>query len=346
MTPHESSLGEARPDLVDATDRAARAIPPVWPLASSVAVNPFLGRTGESLAMAGARLARVAGVSVTMPASWYVDQIASGTITNADLSEALSAAPPELRPASVAELKAAAATPDPKLRARPTVADLAAELSGVDWPWLIAERFGAWAAGYFDEGQALWSAPRGKSAYAAWRAIATHDLTPEIVGMTGFATFVSEASESAGDALARATNRLELQTDALETYFHQLLMTLGGWAQYARYKLWQAELQGESDTTITDLLTIRLLWEEALFERYGEQISGKWEAVRAEHAAPVAPTAYEVVKSVLQEASERAAQRRLAETLASSTPRSIESRPALQCYVLDRCAVRSLSSRP
>ena len=330
MTPHETPLGDALPDLVVATDRAARAIPPVWPLASSVAVNPFLGQTGESLAMAGARLARVAGVSVTMPASWYLDQIAKGTITDTDLCEALSTAPIERRSAGLAELKAVARAPEPNIRALPTVADLAAEVSGVDWPGLIAERFGAWAAGYFDEGQALWSAPRGRSAYAAWRAIATHDLTPEIVGLTDFATFVSEASESARDALARATNRLELQPDALETYFHQLLMTLGGWAQYARYKLWQAELQGESDNTITDLLTIRLLWEEALFERYGEQISGKWEAVRAEHAAPVAPTVCDTVKSVLQEASERAAQRRLAETLAASAPRSVESRPALQ----------------
>ena len=50
----------------------------------------------------------------------------------------------------------------------------------MDWPGIIAERFGAWAAGYFDEGQALWAAPKGKGAYAAWRAIATHDLTPEI----------------------------------------------------------------------------------------------------------------------------------------------------------------------
>jgi uncharacterized protein YbcC (UPF0753/DUF2309 family) len=330
MTPQEASLGDGIPDLVVATDRAARAIPPVWPLASSVAVNPFLGQTGESLAMAGARLARVAGVSVTMPASWYLDQIANGTITDTDLSEALSAAPPELRTATVAELKAAALAPEPKLRALPTVADLAAKVSGVDWPGFIAERFGHWAAGYFDEGQALWAAPRGRSAYTAWRASATHDLTPEIVGLTDFATFMSEASESARDALARATKRLELQTDALETYFHQLLMSLGGWAQYARYKHWQAELQGESDNTITDLLTIRLLWEEALFERYREQISSEWEAVRAAHAAPVAPTAYEVVKSVLQEASERAAQRRLAETLAASAPRSVVKRPLLQ----------------
>lgn len=330
MTRHEATFGIGIPDLAEAANRAARAIPPVWPLASSVAVNPFLGQTGESLEMAGARLARVAGVSVTMPASWYLDQIASGAITDTDLCEALSTVPIELCPAGLAELKAAARAPEPKIRALPTVADLAAEVSGVDWPGFIAERFGHWAAGYFDEGQALWAAPRGRSAYAAWRAVATHDLTPEIVGLTGFATFVSEASESARDALARATKRLEFEVEAIETYFHQLLMTLGGWAQYARYKLWHAELQGESNNTITDLLTIRLLWEEALFERYGEQISGKWDAVRAEHAAPVAPTAHDIIKSVLQEASERAAQRRLAETLASSSLRSIGSRPALQ----------------
>ena len=48
---------------------------------------------------------------------------------------------------------------------------------------LIAERFGAWAAGYFDQGQALWAAPRGGGAYAVWRAVATHDRTPEIAGL-------------------------------------------------------------------------------------------------------------------------------------------------------------------
>jgi DNA ligase-1 len=46
--------------IIAAADQAARAIAPVWPLASSVAVNPFLGQTGESLAQTGARLARVA----------------------------------------------------------------------------------------------------------------------------------------------------------------------------------------------------------------------------------------------------------------------------------------------
>ncbi len=316
--------------FVKAADAAARAIPPLWPLASSVAVNPFLGQTGESLAQAGSRLARVASVSVTMPRSWYLDRIASGAISDEDLLEAISGAPANLRPTDLAALQTAARAPASKVAALRTIADLAAEASGIDWPSLIAERFGAWAAGYFDEGQALWAAPRGKGAYAAWRAIATHDLTPEIVGLAGFATHVSDTPESAPDAIARMASRLELQPEAMETYFHQMLMTLGGWAQYARYKLWQAELGGASDETITDFLAIRLVWEEALFDRYAAQIEGKWETVRAEHASPVVATASLVVDEILQEAWERASQRALAETFAAPSIEPRDSRPALQ----------------
>jgi uncharacterized protein YbcC (UPF0753/DUF2309 family) len=313
-----------------AADAAARAIPPLWPLASSVAVNPFFGQTGEDLAKVSARLARVGGISVTMPRRWYLDQIASGAISAPDLSAALARAPASLRPADLAALQAAASEPKAKVQGLPTIAHLAADVSGVDWPGLIAERIGSWAASYFDEGQALWSAPRGNGAYAAWRAVATHDLTPEIVGLSGFANHVANAPESARDALACATRRLGLPVEAMETYFHQMLMTLGGWAQYARYKLWQAELDAGSDDTITDLLAIRLIWEEALFDRYGGKISERWAAVRAEHAAPVTPTAVHVVDAILQEAAERSAQRMLATTLAQRASPTSEDRPVLQ----------------
>ena len=317
-------------ETLSAADKAARAVPPVWPLASSVAVNPFLGQTGESLAQAGARLARVAGVSVTMPRSWYQERIASDEITDEDLAAALASSSITPRPISVTELKTAARGTTPKVQAAPTIADLAAKTSGFDWPGFVAHRFGAWAAEYFDEGQALWAAPRGRGAYVAWRAVATHDLTPEIAGLPGFATFVSEAPETARHAMERATRRLGLKPEALESYFHRLLMTLGGWAHYARFKLWEAELAGGSDSTITDLLAIRLLWEQALFERYGDRIAREWEAARASHAAPVTPTPDIVVDAILQEAAERAAQRGLAKTLAEPAQAARDLRPALQ----------------
>ena len=330
MTNSEISNWPGALALEAAACRAARAIPPVWPLASSVAVNPFLGQTDESLATVGARLERVAGVPVTMPRNWYAARIASGVVTDADLSEALASAPVGGRPENIAALTSAAHAPRPSIGAAPTIADLAAEASGIDWPGLISERFGAWAAGYLDDGQALWAAARSRGAYAAWRAVATHDLTPEIVGLAGFATYVSEAPETASGAIASVAQRIAIPVEALETYFHQMLMTLGGWAQYARYRLWQAELGGGADTTITDFLAIRLIWEAALFDRYENQIGDQWKAVIATHALPVAPTADHVVDAILQEASERAAQRILARTLASSGISTTESRPLLQ----------------
>jgi uncharacterized protein YbcC (UPF0753/DUF2309 family) len=336
--------------LRTAADHAARAIPPAWPLAASVAVNPFLGQTGQDLATVGARLERVAGVGVTPPRNRRQARIADGAITDADLSAALASAPADLRPSDLRTLKALVQAPSPAVRAAPTVADLAAQVSGLDWPGLVAERLGAWAAGYFDEGQALWTAPRGRGAYAAWRAVATHDLTPEILGLPGFATRVSEAPEQASDAVAEAVSRLGLTAEALETYFHQMLMTLGGWAQTARYRLWQAELAGGTDSTITDLLAIRLIWETALFERYRERIAPGWASALAQHAAPVAPRADHVVDAILQEAAERAAQRGLADLLASPGPGPAETCPALQAaFCIDvrsevfRRALESLS---
>lgn len=326
IAPQRASVETVAP----AADRAARAIPPVWPLASSVAVNPFLGQGHETLAEVGARLARVAGCPVTMPRHWYREQIAAGEITDGDLRAALRTAPPHLRPADADAVKVAARADTPMPQALPTIADLAADHSGIDWPALIAERFGAWAAGYFDEGQALWAAPRGQSAYAAWKAVATHDLTPEIAGLPGFALHVSEAPEAATALTARVVDRLGLGDGATETYFHQMLMTLGGWAQYARYRLWQAELAGGADQTITDFLAIRLIWEEALFLRYGAAIAGQWASVRASHAAPVEPTAELVSDVILQEAAERAAQRALAATLAEVSAEVVDDRPVLQ----------------
>ena len=313
-----------------AANAAAGAIAPAWPLASSVAVNPFLGQTAEDLGMVAARLRRVTGVAVTMPRAWFQDRIAAGTINDADLSAALAASPSARRPATLAALKAAVARAQPPQHALPTVADLAADVSGNDWPGLIADRFGAWAAGYFDEGQALWAAPRHRNAYDAWRAVATHDLTPEIAGLKGFAAFVANAPETADAAIALAAERLGLGADALETYFHQLLMTLLGWAQYGRYRRWEAELLGNKDDTIIDLLAIRLLWEQALFEHYGNDVAAKWQTAAASHATPVAATDDDVVNAILQEAGERATQRGLAEMFAAPSPAPNGARPKLQ----------------
>lgn len=328
MNMHKTANRHA--NTLDIAACAIANVPPLWPLDSSVAVNPFLGQTHLDLATTGARLGRVAGTAVTMPRAWYHDRIASGLITDGDLAQALAQAPADTRPASVAALREAAAKPAPKPQALKTVADLAADTDGTDWPAFIADRFGVWAAAYLDKGQALWAAPRGRNAFSAWRAFASRDLTPEIMGLQGFAEHVENSPQRAEEAILRAAHRLGLEEDSLDTYFHQLLMTLGGWSQSARYSLWQAELNGGSDETGRDFLAIRLMWEEALFIQYESVIASRWETVRDSHATPPRPDPELVIDAILQEAHERASQRALAVTLDAGSEEVPEARPSLQ----------------
>ena len=311
-------------EIVMAAKAAAGLIPPVFPLQATVAVNPYLGMAGKGLADVAARMARVGGVAVTMPRGHYAAKVASGEVTDADIIAALA---PGM---TLATVKAALARPEPVPTRVPTVADLAAAASGIDWPGIMADRIGLWAASHFDMGQALWQAARGRSAFDAWRGFAGHDLTPEIEGLTSFATHVAEAPDEAWPALARSVQALGISAAEAEVYFHALLHGLGGWAQVARWKLWEAELAGGSDDTITDLLAIRLIWEEALLARYGDKIGAAWAAAKAQMAAPLAPSADDLVDVVLQEAVERAGQRRLADKLALPPARQADARPVLQ----------------
>ena len=78
---------------------------------------------------------------------------------------------------------------------------------------------------------------------------------------------------------------------------------------------------------LTDLLAIRLVWEEALLAMC-PAVAGDWQATVAAHAAPVAATPDQVLDAILQDAAERAHQRGLAALLTG--PAAGTGRPALQ----------------
>ncbi len=315
--------------LFAAANGAVRAIPPSFPLDATVAVNPFLGQTEEDLAQASARLARVGGVKLTQARPAYAAMVDKGEIIEADLQAALDDCTHPLKPASLSALTVALRLEGSTPNLLPTVADLAARATGTDWPAIIARCLGLWAAGYFDRGQALWTPAPGASAFAAWREWATHDLTPELAGLTGFCRHVATSPDTPERALLRAAGTLGLDGMAAETAFHRLLIDLGGWAQHARWLLWQAELSGGSDGTLTDLLAIRLIWEEALLTQL-PSLKAEWEDVVAAHAKAVEPDGDMVIDSILQQATERAHQRTLATLLPGIQPEAAMERPWLQ----------------
>ena len=313
--------------LLKAVDEAARAIPPAFPLTATVAVNPFLGQTGQDLATATALVARVGGTRLTLARSEYAAKRAAGEIENADLEAALLASTSPLKPASLDDLEVLIAQDRPAARALPTIAQLAARVQGTDWPGVIARSIGLWASGHFDRGQALWSPAPGRSAFAAWRAWAVHDLTPEIAGLHGFCRHAAEAPDTPERAMLRAAEALGLGEAAATTAFHRLLIDMGGWAQHARWLLWEVELKGGSDSTLTDLLAIRLVWEEALLA-HCPAVAEAWRKVVAAHAAEVMASPDDVADAILQDALERAHQRKLARKLAAPAPR--HNTPTLQ----------------
>jgi uncharacterized protein len=330
MLMNHASIAPARfSALLEAAETAARAVPPAFPLDATVAVNPFLGQTGEDLATAAARLGRVAGCRVTRTGAEYAAAITAGQITPDDLAKALEASNSPLKPTGILALREMSEWigVGPAPRALPTVADLAAEATGIDWPALIDKCIGLWAAGQFDRGQALWSPAPGSEAFAAWRAWAMHDLTPEIAGLQGFCAHVACAPDTAERAIISAAETLGIAGDAAQTAFHRLFMSLGGWAQHARWLLWQAELVGDVDRTLTDLLAIRLIWDEALLVQT-PAIAARWAEVVAAHVTPIAPTAEHVALAILQDAADRGHQRRLAAALDGETPAG--ERPFLQ----------------
>ena len=324
----ERPSGPSQTDILDAASKVVRAIPPAFPLEATVAVNPFLGQMDEDLATASARLERVAGVRAVQKGADYAAAIGDGRLSDQILAESLEASPSSLKPVDVAALKHALQdVRDESMTAYLTVAELSVDVTGIDWPSVIKKTTGSWATGYFDQGQALWSPRVSERAYDSWRAWAANDLTPEIAGLSGFCSHVSSAPDTSERAVVRAVQALGLTTDSIETVLHRLLMDLGGWSQHARWLLWQAELQGENNQALFDLLAIRLVWEEALLAQFG-RVRDDWLNVVDAHAEPVKPTEDMVLLAILQDAMERVQQREIENLLARGT--DSRHRPYLQ----------------
>ncbi len=112
----------------------------------------------------------------------------------------------------------------------------------------MAERIGIFASGFFDQGRRFGPPSRHNRPLCRLAGFALHDLTPEILGLEGFALSVASTPETAQGLIERAAIRLGFASEP-GTYFHQLLLTLGGWAQYAGMLQWKAELDGGSDQT-------------------------------------------------------------------------------------------------
>jgi uncharacterized protein YbcC (UPF0753/DUF2309 family) len=263
--------------LETAIAAACQRIAPMWPLKHFVAVNPFLGFSGQSFGATAATLRRVAKVDMLMPRAFYREALAQGIIKDDHIAQAIARAPrhPGL-PADARAARAALAQDAPPRSGGPavvaTIAEVLDRLSAGDRQAsrtaFMVDEISRWCAGYFDEGQASWQMPeRGAGPWAAWRATMRHDRNAEAMGIRGFRALVAELPDDPVAAIAAIVAAIGIPERALTDYLHRALFDIGGWAAYVRYLVWDNNLYGREDNRLVELLAIRMAWGYALFRQ-------------------------------------------------------------------------------
>ncbi len=313
-------------------DAACGRIAPLWPLKHFVAVNPFYGLSDRTFQEASDTLARITGSNLYMPRDYYREQLASGRISREDLQQAIVRCGSNLD-ISIVEWTLAAAAPRPRVGMAP-VSEVLEQVEGGFWSSFVTERISLHCAAYFDLGQAIVTMPwRDLSLYASWCKAAAIDRSPAMMGLHHFRSEVGRLPADPRTAIAWAVSQLGIQDEGMERYLHASLLSIGGWAAWARYLRWQAELSGGRDDSIVDLLAIRLIWDVLLFkEKESVALVARWREMLTASMRP--PSAKRQVAAeidrIMLNAMEIGFQRTVIAGLNSAPRKGARARPAAQ----------------
>ena len=253
--------------IAEIIQQACNKIAPFWSLENFVAVNPYLGLSHFSFEDAASRMAKTASVEMTMPLSFYLEQVDSGQITTDNVEKALNKANKTTVPGAekfINRLRHENKQSDQK-QSISLVTDIATKTTRKNWNELLKDRITSWASIYFDKGQASWKAVnQEQNLYAAWREYAITDATPRIMGLKSFRDTIEKLPENSMDAKQVCIQQLKIPEEALEHYLHALLLRMGGWSAYIAGIDWDNQLYFEKTENVSDFLTILLCWEMAM----------------------------------------------------------------------------------
>lgn len=336
VQPDRSWSDPVAPDPMAAVEKALRRVAPLWPLDRFVAVNPFLGLDDHRFGDAVKRIEQVSGGRMLMDRGFFADALKAGRIEDRDIADALAAAGTGSDvPRSVSEVKATLSDRTEGSAVAPikTVADVAAALTGTDWAQIVVQQISQCGATYFvsfADGSPETDDRSGF--YEAWRSMVVTDRTPEILGLKGALKHASNLPDDARAMISEGLALLGVPEDGTELYCHRLLMSISGWAGYARHLLWEAELGGGEDDHLIELLAARLGWEVILRGVLFDDIDmlSLWAIERIRYRTEVGNKSDRSFDELLLSAYERAWQRRFSAGLAGRKAYPLALRPAVQ----------------
>ena len=263
--------------------KACKKIAPAWPLKNFVAVNPYLGLTDVPFHKAAKELSERAGINMTMPIQFYIDEFDNEKFTNSDLEKALKVYNKiYLTPNQFID-KAKNLSVHSELQNEikvKTMLDACEELNGKNWTDFMIDKVSSWASSYFDEIQTLWNTTNGSiELFSSWKSDAEIDLSTELMGVKQFRMHLKNIPNNFDEAFSFIISELCINEKQLEPYLHTLLLKIVGWSSFIAGNDWEDNLYGEKSENLRSFLAILLCWEYCLaksFETKG--ILSIWES--------------------------------------------------------------------
>lgn len=341
--PNEQTLAQALLDV-------HAIVPPLWPLADYVAVNPCFGLVDQSLLGAHLTLSKLRDCHLLLPREYFQALYQDGRLSKADLSSAIEQCAAEypdwFRVMGVESLiewltHSSPAGTETGGRYR-TVAEVVDHQQQSTWSSHIINDITRHCAAHYDEGQAAWKSPwKDATLYSAWQEAAQLSRRMDLLGMKDFQAFVAGLPTNPQEAIRVLLQMLNVPSSHTRQFLLTEAFSVAGWASYVRCRVREAEAVGRKDDDLIGLLAIRLAYDAALVRVPGITWPLPLWPAEADHDDGLvclpAPSADVLARYTLQVAAEQAYRRELLQKLATRpvTPGTQDRKTLQMVFCID-----------
>ena len=270
-------------DLDDYLAQIERLVPPLWPLADYVAVNPFLGFSGDRFLAARQTLTGARQCDILPSAAYLSDILESGKIPAEDYEAALLECQEEYpdwyADANLNDLLSTlrstpteSQSPNTAERQFMTIAEVVDAANNTRWTNHIITDISRHCAAHYDRGQAAWPSPwKGLPLYEAWLRRASRSKRLDRLGIKGFRSLMGFLPSEPRQAIRSLLEMLEMPQQHWHGILMSQMMSISGWASFIRFQTWNMETPPRTTEDLVGLLAIRLTCDVALAKSHNLQ---------------------------------------------------------------------------
>ncbi|GAB3296455.1 YbcC family protein [Pseudidiomarina andamanensis] len=273
---------DLRAQVETAIAAACAHIAPAWPLDQMIAVNPYWGRSHQPFSKAAKLLELTAASPLSMRNDYYAQLWQDGVIQESHLQQAMDELSSEH---SMTHLVSFVGGKNYKPLALPLLSDCYDKTRDLShepgWHETVTFQVSQFCAAYFDEYQAAWHPHKDSPLYASWLNEIRHDRSVRVLMHSDDLIARADAMHSDPiEQLTQVLQSLNIPPEQWDLWLETVLMRVSGWAAACSYRAWQANLRGETDTSLMELLAIRASWEW-LVDSGGREDDSVWVRWRA-----------------------------------------------------------------